>query len=150
MTDGPSIYRNIASVLVSEHGDETVSEVADILAEDILDPSKERDQFNYLMRIEQYFDECDLYAYDGWADAEISRAPDIEKFWVTVDLYVEKDTDMAGALRIRGKEEQNDVRVAPWGKGKIVRCRILRRILDGIEDRNRRMAAKEVQDKLDG
>jgi len=91
---------------------------------------------NYLMKFEQFLDDHDVYLFDGWEDASIPAKPVIEKFWCTFYLIVAGDADLkGGAARIvNDKEAQNKVQTKEHGDGHLVKIRILKRLLDKMED----------------
>lgn len=96
----------------------------------------ETSKLDYLLKIEQFFDDRDLYLYHGWEDAQILGSPKVTKFWVTLDLRVAKDTELKGALRCCNGEdsEQNSATYKQLEDGSyFVRFKVLRRLLDKIE-----------------
>jgi hypothetical protein len=121
------------------------------LENDLLSKINETGALDYLMKIEQFFDQRDLYLYNGWEDAEILSAPKIDKFWISLDLRVPKDCELKGAVRTcSDKEAQNSVKFKQLEDGSyFIRFKILRRILDKIEmdskDRAEDQAAKESE-----
>lgn len=102
---------------------------------DIVKNIGETSKLDYLMKMEKFFDEHDLYLYKGWEDAQILSAPKVNKFWVTLDLRVSEKTELKGALRCcNGEESQNQATYKRLEDGSyFVRFKILRRILDKIE-----------------
>lgn len=106
----------------------------------------ETSKLDYLMKMEKFFDDRDLYLYPGWEDAQVLGSPKIEKFWVTLDLRVAENTELKGALRCCNGEdsEQNSVRYKQLEDGSyFVRFKVLRRILDQIE-----MDAKDKAEEI--
>lgn len=112
---------------------------------DLLQRINETGALDYLMKLEQFFDQRDLYLYRGWEDAEILNAPKIDKFWISLDLRVPKEVELRGAKRCcSDKEAQNSVQYRQLEDGSyFVRFKILRRILDKIE-----MDAKDRAESL--
>jgi hypothetical protein len=94
---------------------------------------------DYLLKCEKFFDDRDLYLYQGWEDAQVLSAPKVDKFWITLDLRASPKTELKGALRCcNGDEEQNTVKYKKLEDGSyFVRFKILRRILDKIESREK-------------
>lgn len=94
---------------------------------------------NYLIKLEEYLDDHDVYLFNGWEDAELVQKPVIEKFWTTFIFRVGQDCDLRGAKRITNdKEAQNEVKIAKTEDGAVlVQMRILKRYLDAIEARNK-------------
>lgn len=129
-------------------GDDDASneELVTIFRESVEELVRENDQKSYLELMEQYFDMCDIYAYGPWGDSEIMTEPKIGKFWFEVDLRVPKEVDLEGAARLLGKQKENKVLVRKGDNFYHIRVKILRRILDGIESRNRHEAEEEAKD----
>jgi hypothetical protein len=109
--------------------------LAESIESDIVKNIGETSKLDYLLKLEKFFDERDLYLYQGWEDAQIVEAPKVTKFWVTLDLRVSEKTELKGALRCcNGEESQNSARYKQLEDGSYyVRFKILRRILDKIE-----------------
>lgn len=122
--------------------------MAESIESDIMQAIGETSELDYLLKIERFFDERDLYLYSGWEDAQILSAPKVAKFWVTLDLRVPKDTELKGALRCCADEEsQNTAKYKQLEDGTFfVRFKILRRFLDKIE-MNAKDRAEEITDK---
>lgn len=125
--------------------------LCETIENDLLQKINETGSLDYLMKLETFFDQRDLYLYKGWEDAEILSPPKIDKFWVSIDLRVPKGSELQGAKRCASdKEAQNSVRYKPLEDGSFfVRFKILRRILDKIEmdakDRAEDLAARESE-----
>jgi hypothetical protein len=125
--------------------------LCETIENDLLQKINETGSLDYLMKIEQFFDQRDLYLYPGWEDAQVLEAPKIDRFWVSLDLRVGKDTDLTGSMRCcSDKEAQNSVKYKQLEDGSyFVRFKILRRILDKIEsdakDRAEDTAQKESE-----
>lgn len=96
----------------------------------------ETSKLDYLLKMEKFFDDRDLYLFDGWENAQVISAPTVDKFWVTLDLRLDKDADLKAALRCCNGEgsSQNTTRYKKLEDGSFfVRFKILRRLLDKIE-----------------
>ena len=125
--------------------------LCETIENDLLKQINETGSLDYLMKMEQFFDQRDLYLYKGWEDAEIVSAPKIGKFWVTLDLRVPRDAELKGAMRCcSDKEAQNSVKYKQLEDGSYyIRFKILRRILDKIEmdakDKAEDTAAKQSE-----
>lgn len=129
-------------------GDEDTpnEELVMVFRESVEELVRETDQKAYLEGMEQYFDMCDLYAYGPWGDSEIISEPKIGKFWFEVDLKVPKAVDLEGATRLLGQNKENRILIRKGDGFYHIRVKILRRILDGIEMRNRHEAEEEAKD----
>ena len=44
-----------------------------------------------LLGVEEYFDNADLYVFQGWIDGEIVEGPVVSKYWVEVTLKYDLD-----------------------------------------------------------
>lgn len=125
--------------------------LAESIENDLLQKISETGGLDYLMKLDQFFDERDLYLYRGWEDAQILSPPKIEKFWVSLDLRVAPDSELKGALRCCSDQEaQNSVKYKKLEDGSyFIRFKILRRTLDKIEmdmkDRSEEIAKKESE-----
>lgn len=131
------IYDSIAKCLLTETPTE---DIADIILESQDDVATEDDQMSYLLKLEQYLDSVDIYAFKGWMDAQIMGAPEITKFWVKVDLLLPDGTDIEGAYRIIGKNTENRVKFKKTPRGRVAKVAVLRWMLDDIERQNRKLA----------
>ena len=119
--------------------------------EDIIQTLGDVTKMNYLLKLEEYFDDHDLYLFDGWEDAQILAPVKIERFWTTFFLLVSPKTDLRGITRIQNdKEGQNKVAYKDLGddKGYIIRVTILKRYLDAIEKKNKLRAQELSDDEL--
>jgi hypothetical protein len=97
----------------------------------------DRMPLNYILKFEEYLDDHDIYLFDGWEDAVLVSAPEIDKFWVTIYLFCPEKVDLRGALRITNdKEGQNQIKVKKCEGGNILQFKVLKRYLDQIEERN--------------
>jgi hypothetical protein len=125
--------------------------LCETIENDLLAKINEVGVLDYLMKIEQFFDQRDLYLYRGFEDAEILAAPKIDKFWVSLDLRVPRGTELEGTMRCcSDREAQNSVKYKELEDGSyFIRFKILRRILDKIEsdakDRAEDTAEKESE-----
>jgi hypothetical protein len=121
--------------------------LAESIETDIIKSIGEVSALDYLLKLESFFDQRDLYLYRGWEDAQILSRPKIEKFWVTLDLRVAPHTELKGALRCCSDEEgQNTAKYKQLEDGSyFVRFKILRRILDQIET-DMKDRAEEIAD----
>ncbi len=125
--------------------------IAESIENDLLQRISETGILDYLLKLEKFFDDRDLYLFRGWEDAQVLSQPKIDKFWVSIDLRVEKDTELKGALRCCSDQEaQNTVKYKKLEDGSyFIRFKILRRILDQIEmdakDRAEEVATKESE-----
>jgi hypothetical protein len=124
-------------------------EVTDILNENKFDEEHRETQSYYLLLFEQYIDECSAYSFKGWDDLKVYGEPKIEKFWFEVKLLAPDNIDYeSGIKRILGQYKQNKAVMKTINNGsKIIKIRILRSILDELEDRNRKLARKEAEDQ---
>jgi hypothetical protein len=100
---------------------------------------------DYLLCMEEFLDQCHVYAFAGWEDAVIASNPEIQKYIFVCDMYLPKETDFKALERIKGKNKENQVGVKDAGDKYIVRFKILRRILDGITERNKAEAEKAAK-----
>jgi hypothetical protein len=125
--------------------------LCETIESDLLQKINETGSLDYLMKLEQFFDQRYLYLFPGWEDAQILAAPQIGQFWVSLDLRVPKETELHGAKRCcSDREAQNSVKYTQLEDGSyFVRFKILRRILDKIEsdakDRAEDLAAKQSE-----
>lgn len=102
----------------------------------------------YLLRFEEYLDDCGLYVYgEEWLKAQIVSEPKISSYWFVIDLLVPEDFDLKGARRVlRGTKNKILVKELDDGQ-EVIRFKILRRELDAIEDRNQRRAEREAAEE---
>jgi len=110
--------------------------MAESIETDLIQAVGETSQLDYLLKLEKFFDDRDLYVYTGWEDAQVVAPPKIGKFWVTLDLRVPQNAELKGALRCCSteEEEQNTAGFKTLEDGShFVRFKILRRLLDKIE-----------------
>ena len=93
---------------------------------------------NYLLKFEEYLDDHDLYLYDGWEDVQVLGKPEVQRFWVVVNMLAHKKTDLAGIQRIKTDQDgQNQIRVKKLKDGSmIIQVKILRRLLDRVEEKS--------------
>jgi hypothetical protein len=135
-------YRVITEAMME---DASVDELQEVLKEGY-DLEQDSSVMNYLFRLEQFLDENDIYAFDGWKGGFVYGEPEIEKFWFKTNFIFPKNLDIAGALRIIGKKKENRVWVKTLDDGrKLVKIAILRNKLDDIERDNRRLAARNAK-----
>ena len=99
---------------------------------------------DYLLCMEEFLDDCHVYAFEGWDKAVIASLPKIGKYWFTCDLFVPQTTDFRAARRIRGKNSENKIFYKEDGDKYIVRLKILRRVLDSITEKNMAYAEKNA------
>lgn len=106
---------------------------------------------NYLYLFEEFLDQHDIYLFDGWNTASIVGQPVVEKFWVTITMAVNADTDMRGANRVCNALDQGSVTVskAEDGQTTLVKFSILKRALDQIEKDNKERIEKLSDDALE-
>lgn len=120
-------------------------EVSKILAEGY-ELENESTIMSYLFRVEQLFDDNDVYLFDGWIDGEVIGPPDIGKFWITTEMRFPKELDLEGAARIIGKDKKNFVGVKKLDDGSyMLKIKILRHELDDMERDNRLSAARNAR-----
>jgi|ERR1044071_2759436 hypothetical protein len=120
--------------------------LAESIESDLIQSIGETSQLDYLLKMEKFFDDRDLYVYDGWEDAQVLSSPKIGKYFVTIDLRVPPNCELKGALRLNSseEEEQNTTSYKTLEDGThFVRFKILRRLLDKIE-----MAAKDRAEEI--
>ncbi len=105
---------------------------------------------NYMVKLEEYLDDHDIYAFAGWEEAEFVQKPKIEKFWATFWMHVGKDCEVEGINRItNSKEAQNKVRVKKYDDGSsVIELQILKRYLDAIESRNQQKSDELSDEEL--
>lgn len=110
--------------------------LAESFETDLIKNIGETSKLDYLLKLEKFFDDRDLYLYSGWEDAEILGSPNVSKFWVSLDMKVSKDAELKGILRCTYGEdsEQNTAKYKQLEDGNYyVRVKVLRRLLDKIE-----------------
>ncbi len=122
--------------------------LAESIESDLIKNISETSKLDYLLKTEKFFDDRNLFLYDGWEDGQVLSAPKVDKFWVTLDLRVSPKTELTGALRCcNGEESQNTVQYKKLEDGSFfVRFKILRRILDKIE-MSEKDRAEEIADR---
>ena len=146
------------------------SDLYDLIMEDRLDEAKDwllregleqtvlkgisnASYMDYLMRLEEYLSNRDIYLFGKqWDNAEVLLDKiRVDKFWVTVYLIVDKDTDLRGALRLMsGLENQNQVKKKNLEDGRIMlQMKILKRYLDNIEQENQEQAKAIAQKEVE-
>lgn len=123
--------------------------LAESIESELVKNISETSKLDYLLKMEKFFDDRDLYLYQGWEDAQILTSPKVDKFWVTLDLRVGPKTELKGALRCcNGEESQNTVKHKKFEDGSFfIRFKILRRILDKIEMAERDRAEVVADDE---
>jgi len=123
-------------------------EISQILNENKFDENHRETQSFYLLTFEQYMDECAAYSFDGWKDISIYGEPVIEKFWVEFILLCPAKFDYEGGTkRILGEYNQNKAVIKKTRDGRnLLKLRILRSILDEIEENNRKLARKKAEE----
>lgn len=106
---------------------------------------------NYLLKFEEYLDDHDLYLYDGWEDVQVLGKPQVQRFWVVVNLWAAKDVDLAGIQRIKTDQDgQNQIKVKKLKDGSmVIQVRILRRLLDRVEEKSQD-EVEEISDEKIG
>jgi len=106
---------------------------------------------NYLLKFEEYLDDHDLYLYDGWEDVQVLGKPQVQRFWVIVNLWASKDVDLAGIQRIKTDQDgQNQIKVKKLKDGSmVIQVRILRRLLDRVEEKSQD-EVEEISDEKIG
>lgn len=106
---------------------------------------------NYLLKFEEYLDDHDLYLYDGWEDVQVLGKPQVQRFWVVVNLWAAKDVDLAGIHRIKTDQDgQNQIKVKKLKDGSmVIQVRILRRLLDRVEEKSQD-EVEEISDEKIG
>lgn len=106
---------------------------------------------NYLYLFEEYLEQHDIYLFKGWDKAKIIGKPLIEKFWVTITLWVSGDVDLRGAKRVNDAMQQGDVRIEKDTNesGYYVQFMVLKRELDRIENENKDKIEKLSDDALE-
>ena len=110
----------------------------------------ERMPMNYLLKLEEYMDDHDVYLFDGWIKAKICYRPKIDKFWTTFWLFCPDGTDLRGASRITNdKEGQNEVGKKRIEGGHILQFKILRRYLDEVEKKNQERAEELSAEEME-
>ena len=142
-------YAKVTSCLIENDDPNMVSEVASILKESADLTAEETDSMSYLMKLEEFLDDCGIYIFDGWEEAIVLKEPEIEKFWVTFDFILPKNADLEAASHIAGKNREAKVFLRKIEDKRIVRIKVLRRILDDIEFRNRLEAEKDAKPVAD-
>jgi len=106
--------------------------------------------FNYIMMFEEFLDQHDIYLFKGWDKASLFGSPVVEKFWITIRLLVNDDTDLRGAKRVKDAMKQGDVVIKKTTDGrKVVEFSILKRDLDQIEETNKSRIEQLSMDALE-
>lgn len=136
-----SLYQNIAELLLTEA---PADKITHILKEAAWTEETKHDQMFYLLMFEQYLDECSVYAYDGWDDVEVIDAPVIEKYHVTVKLKFNTKLDKRSLIRLVGIENENDFSEIKEDGETYYLFRVLRSMLEDMEEDNRKRANKEA------
>jgi hypothetical protein len=142
-------YKKITTCLIENDDPNMVSEVASILKESADLTAEETDSMSYLMKLEEFLDDCGIYIFDGWEEAIVLKEPEIEKFWVIFDFILPKGADLEAASHISGKNREAKVYLRKVEDKRIIRIKVLRRILDEIEFRNRLEAEKDAKPVAD-
>ena len=142
---------HIIDLILEDGDDETVTEAILLETEEeriVKSMGNEVTLMNYLIKFEEYLDDHDVYLFDGWEQAVIIDQPEIEKFWCTFYLQLNKNSDLRGAKRIMNdKEGQNSVKKKQLDDGKtILKIKILKHYLDDIEKKNKQKA-KDLSDE---
>lgn len=128
-------------------GSAPVEELVDALTESHFREEKQETQMEYLYLLEQFFDDCSVYAFKGWEEGVVLGAPTVSKFWVECDIKFPPTLDLDGARRLLGKNKQNKIRVKQTDANVTIRFKILRSMLDAIEDQNRIDAKKDADNE---
>jgi len=124
-------------------------EITDLLTESKFGDEHRESQNFYLLMFEQYLDECSAYSFEGWDDMSVYGSPIIEKFWFELQLLTPIKFDYSGGIkRVLGLNNENKATSKKLSDGRtVLKIRILRSILDEIEDNNRKIARKEAEDQ---
>lgn len=124
-------------------------EVTDVLTEGKFDDNLRDTQNLYVLLFEQYVDECSCYAFKGWENLKIRGRPVIEKYWVEIELVAPQEFDYEGGVsRLLGKNKENRSKITKTSDGTpILKVRILRSLLDQLEEENQRIARREAEDQ---
>ena len=136
-------------IVESLAGGAPLDDITTILSEGKFDDEHRESQHFYLMMMEQFLDDCSCYAFKGWKELKIYGRPIIEKYWIEIVFIAPDKFDYEnGVKRVLGKYKENKSTVKKLANGKtVMKLRILRSILDNIEDENRRIARKEAEDQ---
>lgn len=125
---------------------ESDDELASILSEAADKEASEIDGMSYLLKAEEFLDDCGIYSFKGWEDGIVLREPGVEKYWVSLELLLPEGSDMEAVEHISGRERDARITFKELDSGKIhARIRFLRRKLDEIEFRNKRSAEKSAR-----
>lgn len=124
-------------------------EITSLLNEGKFDEEHRETQDFYILLFEQYMDECSTYSFEGWDEIYIYGEPRIEKFWIEIKLLAPDNIDYEGGIkRMIGTHNQNKAEIKSLNTGnKLIKLRILRSLLDEIEENNRKLARKEAEEQ---
>lgn len=138
-------YETLVTALAEDAS--AVEDVADVIYEAVsIDDTDENDDMSYLMKLEEFISDCGLYSYEGWEDAVLEGAPKVHKFWFESTWKLPKGTDVVVAKRLIGRNGDSIVRYKKSGSELYVRLKVLRRVLDAYEVKNRNEAEADVRD----
>ena len=107
---------------------------------------------HYCMKFQQFVeDELDMYVFKGWEEAEFIGPPKVEKFWVTVRLLLPKGAEYKYAKRFQNNTlGQTDVKIRELKDGSyLVQIRILKRVLDNLEVRDKDKSEQLADEDFD-
>ena len=140
---------NDYKLLVETLSGAPLDQVLEVLTESKFDDEHRENQNFYTLMMEQFIDECSCYAFEGWEDLEVWGRPYIEKFWVEFKLIAPEKFDFdSGARRIIGKDKENKITLEPAQDGrKVITLRILRSILDKLDEENQKHARKKAEER---
>ena len=136
-------YSKAIKCLLEDDKQVALEDLASVLIEAA--EAQEIDSMSYLLKLEEFLDDCGIYTFKGWEDAKILKDPEISKYWVTVDLLLPADASLEAAAHISGRDEDAKVSVKKTDSGIHVKVKVIRNRLDDIEIRNRKAAEKESQ-----
>jgi hypothetical protein len=55
--------------------------LAESIESDIIQSVGEVSALDYLLKLEKFFDQRDLYLFRGWQDAQVLSRPKVDRFW---------------------------------------------------------------------
>lgn len=137
-------YTKAITCILEDEKSVALGDLATVLTEAA--EAQEIDSMSYLLKFEEFLDDCGIYTFKGWEDARILKDPDIGKYWVTVDMLLPSGASLEAAAHIAGRDTDAKITHKKTDDGVIVKVKIIRNRLDDIEIRNRKAAEKDAQE----
>ncbi len=105
----------------------------------------DRTKMQYAILIEQLLDDNNFYVFNGWEDAIMVSAPNVEKYVVTVNLQLPNEFDAAPLAILKRKIGALGVKGLKKLKTTIVfQLTVPKTALDEIEEENKKLVEEMI------